>query len=282
MRYILLITLAAAISSCNTTLTAPDDRPPVRAGLPATDSATVHNLFQQCYEHYSADSSERHLDSLFTLWQKTFASNEDSCSLTPHEKNLIDLYRVAYQPTGFPAEIGSEWGDLYSSVEYLVVDCNFRYVIVSFDPSESDSTVFYGITDSSSIVVMNSIPPVRPELSLAKPHLYLDDGLEAGIQAFLGDQYTSVGATSIMDPATAAEETARRAAFLSSKIRMMHYHWLNGFHIASHPEITQIIMNEDGNAAVLYFTLIYQGGYMIAKKINGTWHLTEAELTWIT
>jgi hypothetical protein len=85
-----------------------------------------------------------------------------------------------------------------------------------------------------------------------------------------------------MSPAGRSGETGNRALFLNQKITLFHYHWSGGYHLASHPNIYLIILNEDRTEATVYFSIIYEGGHMFAEKTEGKWVITEARLTWIT
>jgi hypothetical protein len=236
--------------------------------LATTDSASVHNLFKHYYALYSVDSSEAYLDTLFSIWQSTFTANEDSFVFNDVEKELISIYKAAYQPRGFPhIALSLMYLDsMYKNYDYYVANCTFNYRIVSNYRHTDDGGRY------DSVLFSDTIIGIRPLLTLDKPHLYLSDGFYAGIQGFLDDKY-EFGETST------AEETINRKEFIRQKIYIEHYHFpAAGYHLITHPKIDGIVLNEDRTMAMIYFDLYSEGGYMHADKIDGRWVITEFRL----
>ena len=239
------------------------------------DSSIVAEFFKQQYDKFLIDSSEHHLDTIFNFWEKSYRSNEKRVNLSSDDKEALLIFKAAYKPLGFPKQVGSEWGDLYAQADYLVVSCNFEYLITSGSVHEPDFPDY----DTLSVGYINGI---RPELSFQKPHVYLTGDFQDGINGFLGFQYNSGRESPPITPAISDDEIKNRASFLGKKIKIMNYHWSYGYHFQSHPDIREIYINEERNKARIYFSIIYQGGYMSAEKRNGIWEITEAKLTWIT
>lgn len=272
MRIAVLFLVSLVIFSCSSTSDNSLSSDGMTGGghWPA-DSASVLEAFTSAYRNYCADSSEAHIDSLLQRWSRAVQSSEQT-DLDKNAQAALDVYKAVYQPLGFPDSVGSEWGDLYADADYLVVNCSFEYVVTS-EFTENR----YELKDTLD---SGRFRYYRPQLNLAKPCLYLSYQIESAIQAFLGDELADP--TSIMQPSSGAGETRRREEFLSSRIKLMHYHWSSGYHINSHPDITDIRINEDLDEAYVYFTLIYQGGFIRLVKEDGKWVTVDARLTWIT
>ena len=89
-----------------------------------------------------------------------------------------------------------------------------------------------------------------------------------------------MGESSVMSPALPEGESKRRADFIGGQIRVWSGHW-GGWHIATHPWVEEIEVNEELTEARLDFKLVYEWGEAFFRRQEDGWQMTSSELTMI-
>jgi hypothetical protein len=62
---------------------------------------------------------------------------------------------------------------------------------------------------------------------------------------------------------------------------VLHGHWGGYWHIATHPDVSNIIFNHSFTKAQIVFRVGYQGGEAMAEKHDDQWIITNSKTTWI-
>jgi hypothetical protein len=84
-----------------------------------------------------------------------------------------------------------------------------------------------------------------------------------------------------MNPARSQGKSEKKQKFLNNYIIVLYGHWGGYWHLETHPEIFNIILNKYGNQAIVNYRLGYQGGNAIYKRIDNDWIFVDGGLTWI-
>ena len=111
--------------------------------------------------------------------------------------------------------------------------------------------------------------------------LYEDQKYYPKIAKYLGSAHFDFGFPNLMNPAQPKKSNRNRQNFLNPYLVVWHGHWGGYWHITSHPEVWNIILENDLKTAYVYFRVVYQFGVATLKKINDVWVLIESELTGI-
>ena len=122
----------------------------------------------------------------------------------------------------------------------------------------------------------------RPSVSFpGKKIVYLTPGYKQLLNTFLGNQHTALGTESIMQPAYAEGESARRMEFIENAARIFHGHWGGYWQYETYPKAGLIIFDTTMQRAVVRFRFAYGGGDAFLEKQNGEWTIVSGQLTWM-
>lgn len=81
----------------------------------------------------------------------------------------------------------------------------------------------------------------------------------------------------IMTPSIPEEDIEKRYSFIRPYIPILHGHWGNYWHLATHPEIGRIFADINNSTAKVFFRVGYQGGEAILKKKSNGWKIEESQ-----
>jgi hypothetical protein len=217
------------------------------------------------------------LDTFFQRWaaETPPLSDEAIARLSDTLQNVYAVFRAFYTPLDLHRLGGSEWGDsIYQKVHYLVLQDRIFYGFVDSLASDPGST--------ERPRTLDSILDFRPALGFAYPKMVvLTPSYDSLLNHFLGDSHRPLGSGNIMSPASAEAESKDRQVFLENAVKIWYGHWGGYWQLHSYPYAGTIVFDRQFRAAVVYFTMVYQGGFAYLKKENGRWTLIEAKLTWI-
>jgi len=233
------------------------------------------------YKAYKTHSLKK-LQAFFEHWatENPPLTDEASRQLDDTARNIYQLFSGFYNPMDIKRTGGSEWGnDIYKKVKYLLVQDRIHFSVID--------TLVYGTTNRG--VMVFSVGSTYDTLIYFRPQLQLDNvkclpltnEYNELLNRFLGDKHYKLGEGSIMSPARSKGESEKRMKFLSGFIRVWYGHWGRYWQLHSYPYVSRVTFDNEFSTAVVYYTMVYEGGYAFFKKVNGEWNLVEAKLTWI-
>ena len=268
MKRLLLLIFPAFIWSVSFTSCDAND-----AELVFLSRQSAEELYKKLESAYKC-SSTKDLKKFFKEWNVSVSSNEDDFI---KQNNVIEaiyeVYKEFYNPLDLTKLGDWEWGNsLNSNSQYVVVQNRIDFAVVE----EEFFDMWFLIQN------FDSICDFRPPLNLAKDKiLYLTPEYKKSINMFLGTESTQMGENGIMTPSLPQGESEKRYAFLRPNIPILHGHWGNYWHLATHPEISHIVIDKNTVAAKVLFRVGYQGGEAILKKKSKGWTIEESRATWI-
>src|ERR1051326_4755539 len=187
---------------------------------------------EKCYK----DNDVSGLENIFYRWNAAFQADTGS-GIYEDIKSVYAVYKAFYKPFDL-LKLGEwEWGnDLNSNCKYAVIQDQIIFsTLLSEDVEGFDWKK----------LTKDTIRNFRPALDLGKDEiLYLNDNLEKGLNLFLGTKSTKVGEKNIMDPSLPKGESEKRYSFLRKFIPVLHGHWGGYWHIATHPQISTLVLNK--------------------------------------
>lgn len=233
------------------------------------------------YKAYKTKSATD-LQAFFEHWaaENPPLTAEDCRQLDDTTKNIYQVFSIFYNPMDIKRTGGSEWGNvIYKDVKYLLVQDKIRFAIID--------TLSYGTTKRGEMIFSvaskyDTLEDFRPQLQLPNVKcLPLTNKYDELLNRYLGDKHYKLGKGSIMSPARSKGESEKRMKFLSSFIKVWYGHWGGYWQLHSYPFASRMLFDKSFTNAVVYFRMVYEGGYAYFRKINGEWSLVEAKLTWI-
>jgi hypothetical protein len=212
------------------------------------------------------------------------AWSEISTSHTTHQKSefprvfrhAYEIFEDFYQPHNLERIGDPEWGTKqFSKVSYFVVQSKVNVIVTNNLVKDK-----FGNNSSPTILdaTMNNF---RPQIKGNIKALFLDDYHSLIIDKFLGQEEIPAGHAGIMSTSKAVGESQKRQDFLNQFLKIYHGHW-GGWILETDPTVTKINFNKKYDRAVVYFSLVYEGGEAVYERKNNKWVLIKSELTWIT
>ena len=177
---------------------------------------------------------------------------------------IYEIYKEFYKPLDLLRLGNWEWGNnLNSNSEYVVVQNKIEFAILK----EELFDIWFR-SDIYESIKFETIDDFRPPVNLAKDKiLYLMPEYAEALNMFLG--------TEIKD------DTWERRDFIRPYIPILVGHWGGYWHLATHPEVSRILLDTNKTTAKVYFRVGYQGGEAILKKKENRWVIEESRATWI-
>lgn len=223
------------------------------------------------------------LKSFFEKWAENTPaiSNEEFHLLNDTEKNVYQVFQSFYNPKDINKTGGSEWGNhIYKHVKYFLVQNKIYFAFEDTLPKNVDEIRMRSRSRKS--LPYDSVKNFRPQLSFSKVKCVLVDKYhEALINQFLGNEHSKLGTGNIMSPAHSKDESENRQNFLEHYIKIWYGHWGGYWQLYSYPYASTIVFDRKLENAIVFYTMVYQGGCAFFSKNNNTWTLTDAALTWI-
>lgn len=246
--------------------------------LTASFGQKADTLLYKAYKNKSLTE----LQAFFEHWatESPPISAEAFRQLNDTTRNIYLVYNLFYNPLNIGKTGGSEWGnDIYKDVKYLLVQDRIHYAIIDTLVHETTEN---GTMDFSVASKYDTLEYFRPQLQLANIKcLPLTNEYNDLLNRYLGNKHYKLGKGSIMSPARSKGESEKRMKFLSNFIKIWYGHWGGYWQLHSYPYASRIVFDKDFNNAVVYFRMVYEGGYAYFNKINDQWTLVEAKRTWI-
>lgn len=270
---------------------------------------TQEKLLKYSFKKGNVDS----LDMFFTKWEKEFQpiSQTQFDNLSDTIKDVYEIFSDFYTPKDLKRIGGSEWGDsLYYGVDFVIVQNQIDFSIVEtldkkkiiftyFKNNVKDSSInenyletllkdttdySLGFTYFSSIKYLHedSIMDFRPNVNIDSVGvLFYKSDYTRTIARFLKNKHHKLGFGGIMNPARAKGKSEKRLDWINTKVKIFHGHWGGYWEMTTFPSVDIILIDKERETALVFFTLVYQGGEALYKKIDNKWTLIESKLTWI-
>jgi hypothetical protein len=268
---------------------------------------------------YLADSDSL-LDTFFNNWAATIKplSQESYNSLDEGSKETYDVVRAFYNPEYL---YESEWSDsLYKDVKYYILRSQIRVCMtdsIQFcTKAKSDSITMANLQlkaqtnknlyskdfinadgsltkrslkyfkdppkySKSTTTIIKTIQNFYPQISSnGKGILYLTDNYEKLLNKFIGFDFETDN--NLMSPSTSERDSEKKQDFLEKNIKIFASHWGEHWEIETAPVVTDVIFNKEFSLAIVEFSVIYQGGLALLRKVDNKWIVEFGKLTWIT
>ncbi len=252
------------------------------------------------------------LNNYFKKWenqQNSISDNEyDQLSDTIHD--VYEIYKDFFTPLDIKRIGKSEWGDsIYIGKKYYIIQsiCSYSFtptldkkkiILNSLERYKSDSLKYlkelsHYLKDTTCFTVWNyrednirfysemTITNFRPKLDfLEAVPLYYDSKYHISIANFISVKKNKFRINrSKRDDNT--DEIKTKWAFINQAIYIYPEHWGDYWEINTCPYVKTIVFDYDRTTAIVFFSLFYQGGQALYKKINGKWTFIKSELTLI-
>jgi hypothetical protein len=265
-------------------------------------------LLLQAYRSHSAEK----LEIFFDQWmQETPALSPDVIGKSDDTvRNVYLLFERFYNPIDIQRIGGSEWGnDIYKKATYFLLQDKVRFAFVDTLDKDIllqkeyarlakvsnisvDSVIRHAKADRNSTIERfiewpapkqyETIENFRPRVSFQKPKtIVLIDEYDSILNRFLGSSHYPLGHGNIMSPAASSGESANRQKFLGQCIKIWYGHWGGYWQLHTYPTVNSIVFDKSLTHALIYYRMVYEGGYAYFKKMGGIWTLVEAKRTWI-
>ena len=225
----------------------------------ATDDNSAEELYARLERAFQLSSTSL-LEQFLIDWNTSVSSNTvEQDDIT---KTIYEIYKEFYCPLDLTILGDWEWGNaLNSNSKYVVVQNKIYYAVIE---RELFDTWFW----IENVERSDSINDFRPQLNFGENKvLYLLPKYEKALNMFLGTE--------------ANDNNLMRYEFLRPQIPILRGHWGWYWHLATHPEISLILLDTDKTVAKILFRVGFQGGEAILEKNNNTWVITESRATWI-
>ena len=262
--------------------------------------------------HSYQSKSIKELHTFYENWASAITTMNDSSLERVNDtiRNIYHVFQSFYNPKDIGRLGGSEWGnDIYKNVQFLITQDRIIYGFVDTlnkevliqkviyiiakgnkngidtllnqygrDTAHFEAEYLEWPTPKIHDTLFGFYPQLSFSLVKALPLIPVYNRL---LNQFLGDSHYNLGAGNIMAPARSKGESEKRMKFLENYIRIWYGHWGGYWQLYSYPYVSQIIFDPHFEHALIYFTMIYEGGYAYLKRINGAWTLIQAKRTWI-
>ena len=238
----------------------------------------VEELYEKLETAFQVSSTDD-LVKFFRDWNVSISSN--TVNFIKQDKiseAIFEIYKEFYSPLDLTNLGDWEWGNsLNSNSKYVAVQN--KIVFAELKEEFFDTYFYQGIYET---ITFDTICDFRPPLNLGKDKvLYLTPNYEKSLNMFLGTQSTEMGENGIMTPSMPREDSEKRYSFIRPYIPILHGHWGGYWHLATHPEISWIVIDTKNGASKVYFRVGYQGGEALLKKKSNGWKIVESRATWI-
>jgi len=199
-------------------------------------------------EAFAGNSDEKLVEFLDT-WARRIGPV--TCDLFEQKSETVQeayrLFRDYYDPFNLERYGDSEWGsDVYADYDYIVVQKNAAAEIPGF--GREDDEYFRPLVEFENAAV-----------------LYLTEEYEHIIEEFLEES---------------REQLWERIEFLRTHMSIDPGHW-DGWEIVTCPHVGWFEFQPGLQSALVYFSILNEGGQSTLVKNGDTWELVESQLTWI-
>jgi hypothetical protein len=200
-------------------------------------------------------------------WNKEYQSNENKVT-DEAQKDVYKIFKLVYLPFNIDELGNHEWGnETYKGYQYAVVQ-NLIYFNYEFDSAYS--------------INYDTIKDFRPDVRFpGVKTLFITSEIGSVIDSFLyiGNPEKNFDLRNVSKEDK--NEIYKRASYLNKKIPVYPNHWGMGFHILTHPQVSEINFNTDRTKAKLNFRVVYMFGEAEFEKINGNWIMVSSAITGI-
>ena len=258
MKKVILYLITASMICCNYSCDKEVTTNDKSAKEVTTDDKSAKELCAKLERAFQS-SSTSDLDQFFTDWNISVSSNTGSIGQNDTIKTIYDVYREFYSPLDLTKLGDWEWGNnLNSNSKYVAVQNKIYYAVVEKELFDS----WFNIEN------LDSISDFRPQLNLEKSKiLYLLPEYKEALNLFIGT--------------VASENTQARYEFVRPYIPILYAHEGGRWYLATHPEVSRILLTPNKTVAKLFFRVGFQGGEATLEKKNNIWIITESRATWI-
>jgi len=266
------------------------------------------NLLYHAYQ----SKSIKELHRFYENWESEISpmSDSDLARCNDTIRNIYHVYQRFYNPKDIKGVGGSEFGsEIYNHVQFLLTqdrmvfgfadtldkDLLIRGKMVQLtngDRREMDSMSNQYRRDSADFEsdflewptakTVDTLSRFHPGLSIPGVKILpLTSTYKTLLEQFLANDHYNLGKGNIMAPAKAKGESDKRKKFLETYIKIWYGHWGGYWQLYSYPYVTKVIFDPHFERALIYYTMIYEGGYAYLKKVNGNWAVIKVKRTWI-
>jgi hypothetical protein len=218
------------------------------------------------------------LQIFFDNWANETRGPGGLSSVDNTTKNIYLVFEAFYNPKDISKTGGSEWGnDIYKDAKYLLIQDEVYYAIVdTLFRNGSENAIF------ERAIKYDTLKDFRPLITFSDAKtVILTKQYEVLLNRFLGNEHYKFATGSIMSPARSKGESEKRKEFLEKFIKIWYGHWGGYWQLHSYPYASRITFDKDFQNAVVEYRMVYEGGYIHLKNINGKWAIIKAKRTWI-
>lgn len=237
----------------------------------------VNELYEKMERAFQL-SSTNDLEQFFKDWNESvFPNTVEFIQQNDTVEAIYEVYKLFYEPLDL-TKLGN-WEELSknlnSNCKYVAVQNKIIYGVVEDIISSELPSYYYSLHSA-----YDTINDFRPSINMAKEQvLYLLPEYEEALNIFMRTE--SIGKESTEYNWGNYEDILKRYEFIRPYIPILRGHWGLYWHLATHPQIHQIVFNKPLNKAIIYFRVGYQGGEVILKKQANQWTIIESRVTWI-
>lgn len=224
----------------------------------ATDDNSAEELCARLERAFQLSSTSL-MEQFLIDWNTSVSSN--TVEQNDITKTIYEIYKEFYCPLDLTILDDWEWGNtLNSNSKYVVVQNKIYYAVIERELFDTWSWI-------ENVERIDSINDFRPQLDFGENKvLYLLPEYEKALNMFLGTEEN--------------DNNLMRYMFLRPQIPILRGHWGWYWHLATHPEISLILLDTDKTVAKIHFRVGFQGGEATLEKNNNTWIITESRETW--
>ena len=212
------------------------------------------------------------------------ANSSGSIAESDLAKEAEEIFTAFWNPKNLKRYGKHEWdSELYANADYLITQSEL--LIARRKDQEwpfDDGHYGYRRAPDGAEWQIRTIRYFAPAIKIPETRIvHLTPSLTKSFHDFLGEDFTEAGIPDIMSPANAKGVSREKLAAAREVITIFSAHWGDGWHLASHPEVEQILVDENVARAVVAFRIAYQGGYAFMEKAEEGWRVTESRIDWI-
>ncbi len=271
MRIMTLGITAAVVCSCATAPTNCESLPGFAAG---EEEQLQENRLHCAYEK----NSQPELTVFLDAWveESSPISPEELAELPEAIRHAYAIFENFYNPKALDRIGNPEWGaDQFAHARYFIAQSAIAVSVTDKLPDAPDFSY-----DDPTLSRWD-IDDFRPRATSEVPLCLLSERYATLIERFLGSKELPPGHNGIMSTSEAEGESLLRKTFMNQQLQIYHGHW-SGWNLITGPDVGQIVFNSDLSRAMVYFSLVYEGGEALYERDGEKWVLVQSRLTWIT
>ena len=274
-----------------------------------SQNQTQEKLLEKAYRCHS----KKQLFEFFDNWSKESFSNESESPdkwMTEAHKIFVAFYQPLHKEFGHSIYQNNPYFIVQNSLYEILVADTIPYKLEELEgyyanrirqlqPNDTNlignlrnlierggiSIAFYSNADrwyEIPATLVDSNVTFRPPVHFSdRKIVYLTDEYKKLLDNFLGNKHVEMGKHNIMQVAYANKKSRRKMNFVSKAATIFYGHWGGYWQYETYPQANSIVIDTKMHRAIVYFSKIYVGGYVVLEKQNDNWEIMKIEYTWI-